>query len=101
MRTGDSFLSKATAFEQYKKYGNVYTLVDTHSDTIYHFTPNNPPTVCVFLGREGGLGIFVLCSETCHLNELHKVAVLKMPSYIAGAMKPCGWLAIGGEIMIE
>jgi len=74
---------------------NVYTLVDTVSATVYHFTASRPPTVCLFVGREGGLGRFVLCSETCGLNELHKETVLRMPSYVAHHMKPCDWLAVG------
>ena len=74
---------------------DVYTLVDTYSATIYYFTAERPPTVCLFTGREGGLGRFVLCSENCTVNELHKETVLRMPSYIQRAMNPCDWVAIG------
>ena len=74
---------------------DVYTLVDTYSATIYYFTAERPPTVCLFTGREGGLGRFVLCSENCTANELHKETVLRMPSYIQRAMNPCDWVAIG------
>ena len=74
---------------------DVYTLVDTHSATIYYFTAKRPPTVCLFTGREGGLGRFVLCSENCTENELHKETVLRMPSHIHRAMNPCNWVAIG------
>ena len=74
---------------------DVYTLIDTCSTTIYYFTAERPPTVCLFTGREGGLGRFVLCSENCTANELHKETVLRMPSYIQRSMKPCNWVAIG------
>ncbi|KAL4069969.1 hypothetical protein V8B97DRAFT_1967277 [Scleroderma yunnanense] len=74
---------------------DVYTLIDTYSATIYYFTAERPPTVCLFTGREGGLGRFVLCSENCTVNELHKETVLRMPSYIFRAMNPCDWVAIG------
>ena len=74
---------------------DVYTLIDTYSASIYYFTAERPPTVCLFTGREGGLGRFVLCSENCTANELHKETVLRMPSYIQRAMSPCDWLAIG------
>ena len=74
---------------------DIYTLVDTCSATIYYFTANRPPTVCLFTGREGGLGRFVLCSENCAANELHKETVLRMPTYIHRAMNPCKWVAIG------
>ncbi|KIM52320.1 hypothetical protein SCLCIDRAFT_1164341 [Scleroderma citrinum Foug A] len=74
---------------------DVYTLIDTCSTTIYYFTAERPPTVCLFTGREGGLGRFVLCSENCTANELHKETVLRMPSYIQRAMNPCDWVAIG------
>lgn len=74
---------------------DIYTLVDTFSGTMYYFTAKRPPTVCLFTGREGGLGRFVLCSENCVANELHKETVLRMPSYIHRAMNPCDWVAIG------
>ena len=74
---------------------DVYTLVDTYSGTIYYFTARRPPTVCLFTGREGGLGRFVLCSENCTANELRKETVLRMPSYIHRAMTPCNWVAVG------
>jgi hypothetical protein len=93
---------------------SVYTLVDTGSNMLYYFTAARPPTVCVYTGREGGLGRFILCSETCHMNELHKVSrvlldrvrrqgltvlkesVLRMPNYISQKMIATDWLAIGG-----
>jgi len=74
---------------------NVYTLVDTLSNTVYHFTAARAPTVCVYVGREGGLGRYLLCSESCGLNELHKETVLRMPSYISNQMRICDWLAVG------
>ncbi|EIW81082.1 hypothetical protein CONPUDRAFT_144006 [Coniophora puteana RWD-64-598 SS2] len=76
--------------------GHMYTLVDTLSCTIYYFRAERPPTVAVFTGTEGGMGRFVLCSETCAINELHKETVLRMPSHIHKAMLPCDWIAIGG-----
>ena len=84
-------------YEQVKNVqrDDVYTLIDTCSATIYYFTAERPPTVCLFTGHEGGLGRFVLCSENCTANELHKETVLRMPSYIQGAMRPCNWVAIG------
>ncbi|KIN93330.1 hypothetical protein M404DRAFT_1009027 [Pisolithus tinctorius Marx 270] len=75
---------------------DIYTLIDTFSGTIYYFTAKCPPTVCLFTGREGGLGRFVLCSENCVANELHKEVVLRMPSYTHRAMIPCDWVAVGG-----
>ncbi|KIO02804.1 hypothetical protein M404DRAFT_1002035 [Pisolithus tinctorius Marx 270] len=74
---------------------DIYTLIDTFSGTLYYFTAKRPPTVCLFTGREGGLGRFVLCSENCVANELHKETVLRMPSYVHRAMIPCDWVAIG------
>ena len=78
-----------------KQRDDMYTLVDTCSGTVYYFTAKRPPTVCLFTGREGGLGRFVLCSENCTANELHKETVLRMPSYIHRAMTPCNWVAVG------
>ena len=93
---------------------SVYTLVDTGSNMLYYFAAERPPTVCVYTGREGGLGRFILCSETCDKNELHKVSrvllyrvrrqgltvskesVLRMPNYIGQKMNATDWLAIGG-----
>ncbi|KIO02799.1 hypothetical protein M404DRAFT_147221 [Pisolithus tinctorius Marx 270] len=75
---------------------DIYTLIDTFSGTIYYFTAKCPPTVCLFTGREGGLGRFVLCSENCVANELHKEVVLRVPSYTHRAMIPCDWVAVGG-----
>jgi len=72
-----------------------YTLVDTLSNTVYHFTARRPPTVCVYGGREGGLGRYILCSEQCEHNELHKEAVLRMPTWISRSMCSSDWLAIG------
>jgi hypothetical protein len=72
-----------------------FTLVDTGSNTVYRFRARHPPTVCVFVGREGGLGRYILCSEQCHNMELHKETVLRMPTDISHMMKPCEWLAIG------
>ncbi|KAI6040160.1 hypothetical protein EDC04DRAFT_3111559 [Pisolithus marmoratus] len=76
---------------------DIYTLIDTCSGTMYYFTAKRPPTVCLFTGREGGLGRFVLCSENCVANELHKETVLRMPSYIHQAMVPCDWVAIASR----
>ncbi|KAG6329662.1 hypothetical protein ID866_9426, partial [Astraeus odoratus] len=76
---------------------DVYTLVDTLSGTLYYFTAQRPPTVCLFTGREGGLGRFVLCSEDCVNNELRKETVLRMPAHISKAMRLCDWVAIDGS----
>ncbi|KAG2029426.1 hypothetical protein BDR03DRAFT_975842, partial [Suillus americanus] len=75
--------------------GHIYTLIDTCSSTMYYFRAKRPPTVCVFAGREGGLGRFVLCSERCNINELHKESVLRMPMEISQKMELCGWVALG------
>ncbi|KAG2158527.1 uncharacterized protein EDB93DRAFT_1237905 [Suillus bovinus] len=56
--------------------GHMYTLIDTLSSTMYYFRAERPSTVCIFVGREGGLGSFVLCSEKCDINELHKESTL-------------------------
>ncbi|KAG2071159.1 hypothetical protein BDR04DRAFT_1098859 [Suillus decipiens] len=75
--------------------GHIYTLIDTCSSTMYYFRAERPPTVCIFAGREGGLGRFVLCSERCDINELHKETVLRMPTEISQKMELCGWVALG------
>ncbi|KAG2070147.1 hypothetical protein BDR04DRAFT_654397 [Suillus decipiens] len=92
------------SFEQYDQAkladsgqdaGHIYTLIDTCSSTMYYFRAERPPTVCIFAGREGGLGRFVLCSERCDINELHKESVLRMPMEISEKMELCGWVALG------
>ncbi|KAI6042664.1 hypothetical protein EDC04DRAFT_3138940 [Pisolithus marmoratus] len=92
---GDIREGKKT-YDEVKEMKDVYTLVDTSTGTLYYFTAERPPTVCLYTGREGGLGRFVLCSENCTANELHKETVLRMPSQIHRSMRSCGWLAIGG-----
>src|SRR6202021_227334 len=83
--------------QQVEKAGNrVFTMVDTITNQIYYFCATNPPTVCVYVGREGGLGRYILCSEHCGQNELHKEAVLRMPTHISDCMCQTDWLAIGG-----
>lgn len=74
---------------------DLYTLVDTISATIYYFRAARPPTVCLFTGRESGMGRFVLCSERCTINELHKETVVRMPWYISQSMRACDWVALG------
>ena len=74
---------------------DLYTLVDTLSATIYYFRAARPPTVCLYTGRESGMGRFVLCSERCTVNELHKEAVVRMPWYISQSMQACDWVALG------
>lgn len=91
-REGDPAQSELLA----SKAANVYTLVDTQTNTVYHFTAARPPSVCVYVAKEGGLGRFILCSESCTINELHRETVLRMPSYIAKSMRHTDWLAIGG-----
>ena len=83
--------------EQGPKAGRMYTLIDTYSATMYYFCADKPPTVCLFTGREGGLGRFVLCSEKCYgaSNELHKETVLRMPTEVSQRMELCGWVALG------
>ena len=75
--------------------GQMYTLIDTYSSTMYYFRAKRAPTVCIFTGREGGLGRFVLCSESCGINELHKESVLRMPTEISQKMELVGWVALG------
>ncbi|KAG2102525.1 uncharacterized protein F5147DRAFT_810176 [Suillus discolor] len=75
--------------------GHMFTLIDTCSSTMYYFRAERLPTVCIFAGREGGLGRFVLCSESCKANELHKEMVLQMPTEISQRMELCGWVALG------
>ena len=74
---------------------DLYTLVDTLSATIYYFRAARPPTLCLYTGRESGMGRFVLCSERCTVNELHKEAVVRMPWYISQSMPACDWVALG------
>jgi len=85
------------AEQQGLKAGRTYTLIDTYSSTIYYFCADKPPTVCLFTGREGGLGRFVLCSERClgASTELHKETVLRMPTEVSQRMELCGWVALG------
>ena len=85
------------AEQQGQKAGHTYTLIDTYSKTIYYFCADKPPTVCLFTGREGGLGRFVLCSERCYgvSTELHKETVLRMPTEVSQRMELCGWVALG------
>jgi hypothetical protein len=97
IRGGDPVQSEHAASQA----PNVYTLVDTLANQVYYFTAARPPTVCLYVGREGGLGRFVLCSESCNVNELHKETVVRMPSYIANSMRFCDWLAVGGLDSIE
>ncbi|KAF8553258.1 hypothetical protein OG21DRAFT_1414595, partial [Imleria badia] len=74
---------------------DLYTLVDTISATVYYFRAAHPPTVCLYTGRESGMGRFVLCSETCTANELHKETVIRMPWYISQSMRASDWVALG------
>ena len=85
----------AMAAAQGSQAGQTYTLIDTCSSTIYYFCADRPPTVCLYTGREGGLGRFVLCSERCDEDELHKETVLRMPTYISQRMELCEWVALG------
>jgi hypothetical protein len=94
VREGDPSQFTQAADARYN--GHIYTLIDTLSGTLYYFIASRPPTVCLFTGREGGLGRFVLCSESCTINELHKETVIRMPSYISRAMLLCDWVALGG-----
>ncbi|KAG2130242.1 hypothetical protein DEU56DRAFT_973459, partial [Suillus clintonianus] len=60
--------------------GHMYTLIDTYSSTMYYFRAEKAPT--------GGLGRFLLCSENCQSNELHKESIIQK-------MELCGWVALG------
>lgn len=93
-RKGDPELSEQSALNE--PHTEMYSLIDTVSNTIYHFAAARPPTVCVYVGKEGGMGRYILCSENCGGNELHKEAVIRMPSYVQNFMLLCDWLAIGG-----
>jgi hypothetical protein len=99
LRKGETAYQRAKDFERQSERNHtglkIFTLIDTISSTVYYFSAKCPPTVCVFVGREGGLGRFVLCSEHCNRNELHKETVLRMPTYISERMALCDWLAIG------
>ncbi|KIK92279.1 hypothetical protein PAXRUDRAFT_584706 [Paxillus rubicundulus Ve08.2h10] len=74
--------------------GDLYTLIDTLSATIYYFRAARPPTVCLYTGRESGMGRFVLCSEKCTINELHKETVIRMPWHVSQSMRACDWVAL-------
>ena len=96
VRSGDGVqYDNAIAAERGSQAGRTYTLIDTYSFTIYYFCADRPPTVCLYTGREGGLGRFVLCSERCGVDELHKETVLRMPTYISQRMELCEWVALG------
>ncbi|KAF9221750.1 hypothetical protein BS17DRAFT_757143 [Gyrodon lividus] len=73
---------------------DLYTLIDTLSATIYYFRAARPPTVCLYTGRESGMGRFVLCSERCTINELHKETVIRMPWHVSQSMRACDWVAL-------
>ena len=74
---------------------DLYTLVDTVSAAIYYIRAARPPTVCLFTGRKSRMGRFVLCSERCTINELHKETVIRMPWYISQSVHACDWVALG------
>jgi len=99
LRKGASGYDAALQFERLQEQQRtglkVFTLIDTMSNTLYYFAARAPPTVCVFGGREGGLGRFILCTEHCDRNELHKETVLRMPTRIGYHMCMCDWIAIG------
>jgi hypothetical protein len=97
-RAGDADAAENAVKDEEKKLADgeaIYTLVDTHSNSICHFKAKRPPTVCVYVGREGGLGRYLLCSENCTGNELHKESVIRLPTYISDYMLRTDWLAIG------
>lgn len=91
-------LAKERHHETQRTGIKVFSLVDTRANTLYYFEAREPPTVCVFTGREGGLGRYVLCTEHCDRNELHKEAVLRMPTFISHHMYPTDWIAIGRAV---
>ncbi|KAH0831057.1 hypothetical protein J3R83DRAFT_13580 [Lanmaoa asiatica] len=95
-RRGDPAQLEALKPQRGEREANddLYTLIDTLSATIYYFRAARPPTVCVFTGRESGMGRFVLCSERCTINELHKETVVRMPWYISQSMRACDWIAL-------
>lgn len=99
IRKGDRAYQMAKDFEQHAELDRtgekVFTLVDTISNSIYYFSARRPPTVCVLVGREGGLGRYLLCSEHCDRNELHKETVIRMPTYVSQEMRLSHWIAIG------
>jgi len=97
-RAGDADAAELAAKDAEKSLADgesIYTLVDTLSNSICHFKAKRPPTVCVYVGREGGLGRYLLCSENCVGNELHKESVIRLPTYISDSMVRTDWLAIG------
>ncbi|KAG8216650.1 hypothetical protein J3R82DRAFT_6847 [Butyriboletus roseoflavus] len=79
---GGSKKQYGEALKAEAKGRQIYTLIDTCAGAIYYFCAKRPPTVCLFTGREGGLGRFVLCSERCDgdASRLHKETVLRMPT---------------------
>ena len=93
----DAQYERAMEADRGPKAGRTYTLIDTCSQTMYYFCADRPPTVCLFTGREGGLGRFVLCSERCRgvSTELHKETVLRMSTWVSQKMELCGWIALG------
>jgi hypothetical protein len=99
IRWGNPAYHKAVAAEPeaHRNGDKIFTLVDINLQTIYYFSAKRAPTVCVYVGREGGLGRYILCSERCDRNELHRETVLRMPTYIASQMRLCDWLAIGSK----
>jgi len=97
IRLGETVYSEVSTLERSPRPANekIFTLIDTVSSTIYYFHARCPPTVCVYMGREGGLGRYILCSERCDTGELHKESVLRMPTYLSDKMEQCDWIAIG------
>ncbi|OJA12240.1 hypothetical protein AZE42_12543 [Rhizopogon vesiculosus] len=78
--------------------GKMYTLIDTNSSTMYYFRAERAPTVCIFTGREGGLGRFVLCSERCNVILGKKILLVlrRCPSHARARCEHSRHLSIGG-----
>jgi hypothetical protein len=97
MRIGCAAHDRARHAERQKSTTTkVFTIIDTESNTIYYIQAPRPPTVCVYVGHEGGLGRYILCSEHCDRNELHKETVLRMHTHVSECMMKSNWLAVGG-----
>lgn len=73
---------------------HLFTLVDTGSLSVCVFSAENPPTVALLAGREGGMLRAVLCSWRFGNDCLMKETVVRMPSDVWECAKAKSWLKV-------
>ncbi|RDL37448.1 Uncharacterized protein BP5553_04881 [Venustampulla echinocandica] len=72
----------------------LFTLVDTGSLNVSVFAAENPPTVALLCGREGGMLRAVLCSWRFRNDCLVRETVIRMPSAVLEAAAARSWLKV-------